>query len=280
MSKPLALIIVVFLFVSCKRDIVPSRTAYFPKAAVQPQDIPDKENLWVFILAGQSNMAGRGIVEPRDTIPSDRILSINKAGELIIAKEPLHFYEPKLTGLDLGMSFGREMIKQLPDSISILLIPTAVGGSSMTQWLEDQEFRDVQLFSNFEEKAALGKQYGTIKGILWHQGESDAGTEETIGRYEQRLSQLVRRFRKVSGNDRLPVIFGELGSFSKNREQWKQINEKIRSYAQNDSFTGVVKTGDLKDKGDKVHFDSKSLRTMGKRYAREYLKIYRQSHDR
>jgi len=32
--------------------------------------IPAKENVWVFMLAGQSNMAGRDFVEPQDTLPT------------------------------------------------------------------------------------------------------------------------------------------------------------------------------------------------------------------
>src|SRR5690606_21827038 len=142
------------------------------------EQLPDKENLWVFILAGQSNMAGRGFVEPQDTIPTERVLTINKKGEIIVAKEPLHFYEPTMTGLDCGLSFGKELVEQLPGSVSILLLPTAVGGSSIQRWLGDSSFRDVPLYANFEEKVHIGKNHGTIKGILWHQGENDAIKQE------------------------------------------------------------------------------------------------------
>jgi hypothetical protein len=117
--------------------------------------IPDKQNVWVFILAGQSNMAGRGKVEPDDTIPNTRILSINKNGDLIIAKEPLHFYEPSMTGLDCGLSFGKTLLKHIPDSITILIIPTAVGGSSISQWINDSIFRNVTLFSNFSKQSII-----------------------------------------------------------------------------------------------------------------------------
>ena len=78
-----------------------------------------------------------------------RLLTINKDGQLIIAKEPLHFYEPNLTGLDCGYSFGTTLLKNIPDSISVFLIPTAVGGSSISQWLGDSVHRNVKLFSNF-----------------------------------------------------------------------------------------------------------------------------------
>src|SRR6185369_16921932 len=108
-----------------------------PKKEIEAKKILKRKNKWVFILAGQSNMAGRGLVEPQDTIPSARILTINKNGKLIIAKEPLHFYESTLTGLDCGLSFSNAIVKEFPSTISVLLIPTAVGGSSISQWLGD-----------------------------------------------------------------------------------------------------------------------------------------------
>ncbi|NJO25927.1 MAG: sialate O-acetylesterase [Bacteroidia bacterium] len=135
--------------------------------------IPQKENTWIFVMAGQSNMAGRGIIEADDTATDKRILSIDKNGELIPAKEPLHFYEPALAGLDCGVSFAKTLLKSAPANISILMIPTAVGGSSISQWLGDSLYRGVKLYSNFLEKIALAKEHGVIKGIIWHQGESD-----------------------------------------------------------------------------------------------------------
>ena len=232
----------------------------------------EKENVWVFIMAGQSNMAGRGTVEPEDTVPDKRILSINKDGQVIIAKEPLHFYEPERTGLDCGLSFARTLITKIPNNVSILIIPTAVGGSSIRQWLGDSVFRNVKLFSNFVEKVAIAKQNGVIKGILWHQGESDAN-EMNIPLHKQRLHSLFSKFRAVIGNNDLPVLLGELGSFSGNRDNFDLINKSFHEYAAEDKNGIVISTGDLKDKGDHLHFNSESQRAMGKRFAEAYLKM-------
>ena len=235
--------------------------------------VENKQNTWVFILAGQSNMAGRGIVESKDTIPEKRLLSINKEGQLIMAKEPLHFYEPSLTGLDCGYSFGKTMIKNISDTISILIVPTAIGGSSVSQWLGDSLYRNVKLYSNFIEKIAIAKQYGIIKGILWHQGESDAN-DTNIPLYQERLSKLFIKFRTAVGNYDLPILLGELGSFSKNKEQFNVINKSIHDYSLQDNNTAVISTADLKDKGDSLHFNSKGQRIMGHRFAEAYLKKF------
>ena len=131
-----------------------------------------------------------------------------------MAKEPLHFYEPSLTGLDCGLSFGKELLKHIPDSIYILLIPTAVGGSSISQWVNDSTFKNVTLFSNFREKLDIGKKYGKIKGILWHQGETDATAANTIEIYDAQLKKLFILFRNETENKSVPIFIGELGSFS------------------------------------------------------------------
>lgn len=247
------------------------RTQFFPKVELSVENIPNKENLWVFILAGQSNMAGRGLVEPQDTVPNNRVYTLNKQGNIIFAKEPLHFYEPTMAGLDSGLSFGKALIKHIPDSISVLLIPTAVGGSSISQWLNDSIHREVKLFSNFKQKAELGMRFGTVKGILWHQGESDAKTKEAP-LYQIKVSELFYQFRKIIGNQETTVVIGQLGSYSTN-PLWSKINDHIKYYVSTDQYSGMINTQDLKDKGDKVHFNSEAQRLMGERFANEFIKI-------
>ncbi|QNF35494.1 sialate O-acetylesterase [Adhaeribacter swui] len=250
----------------------PTRTQNFPKAEVRVKDLPKKEKVWVFILAGQSNMAGRGQVEPQDTIPNSRIFTINKQNQLILAKEPLHFYEPNLTGLDCGLSFGRTLLPQIPPDVSILLVPTAVGGSSISQWLGDSTHRQVPLLTNFKEKVALAQKLGKIQGILWHQGESDANPKD-IPLYQSRLTSLFAQLRTITKNKNLPIVAGELGLFSQNPESWLKINQQLRNYAKIDKNYRIVSTADLSHKGDSIHFNSTGQRILGQRFAQEYLKF-------
>jgi hypothetical protein len=261
----LSLIILSF---SCNRKITGGASS-----AIKEYITGNKENTWVFIMAGQSNMAGRGQVEPQDTITDKRILSINKTGRLIMAKEPLHWYEPERTGLDCGYSFGKTLIKNLPDSISILIIPTAVGGSSVSQWIGDSLYRGVKLLSNFKEKTEIAKRFGVIKGILWHQGESDANAKN-IPLYNKRLAELFTKFRWIAEDNSLPVLLGELGSFSKTPQQFKAINESLHIYTLHDKNCTVITTADLKHKGDSLHFNSEGQRMMGKRFAEAFMKKF------
>jgi hypothetical protein len=269
--KSIVLLLSFFLMFSDEQQVVDARTQYFPKQELKANPIPDRNHVWVFIMAGQSNMAGRGVVEPMDTLPDNRILSINKAGEIIIAKEPLHFYEPARTGLDCGLSFGKTLIKQVPVHVTVLILPTAVGGSSVSQWLGDSTYRDVQLLTNFKEKVAIGKGYGQVKGILWHQGESDANKMD-IPLYKNKLTQLFTTFRGIVGDQQLPIFIGELGSYS-GKDDWLKINEVIHLYSSSDRNSRVIKTSDLKHKGDTVHFNAEGQRIIGQRFATEYLKL-------
>ena len=57
---------------------VSPRKTFFPKEEIVVKTVPPKNQVWVFLMAGQSNMAGRGGVQPQDTLPNARVLSINK----------------------------------------------------------------------------------------------------------------------------------------------------------------------------------------------------------
>lgn len=251
---------------------VQDRTINHPDKTEYPSKMPSKEHVWVFILAGQSNMAGRAFVEPNDTLSNHRILSINSKSEIILAKEPLHFYEPRMSGLDCGKAFSIEILKHIPDSISVFLIPTALGGSAIDKWVNDSIHRNVKLLSNFKDKVELAKTYGTIKAILWHQGESDA-KPLLIANYKNKLQMLFKEFRSIIENQNLIILTGNIGLFKEHDSAKKNINQQINAYAFNDPNTYLINTKNFKSVGDNLHFNSKSQRKMGKRFAKKYLKI-------
>ena len=51
--------------------------------------------LHIFVLAGQSNMSGRGEVEEIDRTPHPRVYALNAQDEWVLAVEPLHFDKPR-----------------------------------------------------------------------------------------------------------------------------------------------------------------------------------------
>jgi hypothetical protein len=248
-----------------------NRTLYFPKIEAKPASVPAKKKVWVFVMAGQSNMAGRGQVEPEDTVANERILAINKAGELVLAKEPLNLNEPSMVGLDCGISFARTLLKFCPPDVSVLMLHTAVGGSSIQKWINDSVHRDVPLLSNFKARVERAKSFGEIKGILWHQGEADANAKG-IPLYAERLDSLFGMFRQICGDKKLPILLGELGYFSKtSHEPFMEINRIMHEHAQHDKSSAVIVTKGLDHKGDQLHFNAEGQRSIGRMFAELYV---------
>ena len=70
----------------------------------------EKKKFHLYLLAGQSNMAGRGIVENQESQYSTRILTLDKNGLWKIAKEPIHFDKPE-AGVGPGLAFAKEMLE-------------------------------------------------------------------------------------------------------------------------------------------------------------------------
>ncbi len=264
----LAVLLMPILLLSAQ-ETKEKRELYFPREELKVTQLPAKEKMWVFIMAGQSNMAGRGRVEPQDTLPNSRILTINSSNEIIVAKEPITFYTPDYRGLGCGLAFAKELLTLVPDDVSILLLPTAVGGSPIHKWIADSPHRNVLLFTNFIEKVHIGGQQGEIKAIVWHQGESDAN-EQGIASRKKDLKVLFKAFRHEVGNQHLPILVGELGAFSNNPEKWAAINAQSHRYVKTDRYAAMVHTADLPEKGDHVHFNGVAQREMGKRFAQMY----------
>jgi len=81
----------------------------------------------LYLLIGQSNMAGRGEVEPEDRVAHPRVLALDRENRWAPAVEPIHFDKP-IAGVGPGRAFGVAMAERDP-SVRIGLIPCAAGGS-------------------------------------------------------------------------------------------------------------------------------------------------------
>lgn len=247
----------------------------FPRRVEKVVQLPDSARFWLFVLAGQSNMAGRGWVEPEDTLPHPRILMLTPTGDWVVAKEPLQCYQPALTGLGPGMAFARRVAAAAGEEITIGLIPCAVGGTSVQQWLGDSLVHLVHLRSNLSSLMKTALPAGTLKAIIWHQGEADANPRN-LPLYREKLTALFRFFRKEAGNENLPVVMGELGLFPgnrKNKKEYRQMNRILAEIAAEDPRFVLVSSRGTHAQPDNVHFNGPSQRLMGKRYGRAWLRM-------
>jgi Carbohydrate esterase, sialic acid-specific acetylesterase len=270
------IIAILFILISCapsKNIAVKEEINHFPTVIEEAATLPAKENFYIFILAGQSNMAGRGFVQPSDTVSSMQVLTLDKNNEWIYAKEPLHYYEPGRTGLDCGLSFGKELSSLYGKKITIGLVPCAVGGSSIEQWLGDSTYRNVTLYSNLLKKVRTAATSGTLKGILWHQGETNANAAN-YKNYKEKLDHFFIKLRNDLGEPALPVYAGQLALFlSRTTNPFADaVNKDLEALSVSMKNMYVIKTDDLHPKSDSIHFDSPSQRIMGKRFARMVYK--------
>jgi hypothetical protein len=242
--------------------------------SAQTPALPAKENFHLFLLVGQSNMAGRGVVGAEDKIPNARVLMLNKAGEWVPAVDPMHFDKP-VAGVGLGRTFA-EVVAEANPGVTIGLIPCAVGGSPIDTWKPGAIYPETMTYpwDDAIKRAKAALAVGTLKGILWHQGESDAKVDLAPA-YEAKLVDLVGRFRREVNAPNVPFILGALGQFD--GAPWndfqKQVDRAHRDLANKVPYAAYVGSEGLKDKGDKIHFDTPSFKELGRRYGAAYLKL-------
>jgi hypothetical protein len=243
----------------------------------QSQPLPPKEQFHLFLLIGQSNMAGRGIVTPADKTPPSRVLMLNQSGAWVPAVDPLHFDKPKIAGVGLGRTFGI-LVAEANPLVTIGLIPCAVGGSPIDTWKPGAYYEATKThpWDDAMRRAKSALRSGTLKGILWHQGESDSSVA-LAPKYEAKLHDLIARLRAELGAPDVPFLAGQLGRFEES--PWNEFRTQVdlahRSLPGKVARTAYVSSEGLKHKGDKVHFDADSYRELGRRYAEAYLKLTR-----
>ncbi len=237
-------------------------------AGVAPAQTAAPENLQLFLLVGQSNMAGRGTVEEGDRTPVPGVFSLNKELAWVPAADPLHFDRPERIGAGLGRSFARTLLDESPKAV-IGLIPAAMGGSSLAQWSPEGE-----LFADAVRRAKAAGKAGVLRGILWHQGESDSTQEADARSYRERWTKMMTALRQELGAPNVPVVVGQLGEFLlPERPLSAIVNEQLASIPLTVPFTAFVSAARLADQGDRIHFDSPAYRELGRRYALAFLSL-------
>lgn len=229
--------------------------------AVAQTEKPDT-SFHIYLLIGQSNMAGRGAVDSISKKENPQILMLNKENNWVPATDPLHFDKPAIAGVGPGLSFAQNMLDN-NKNIKIGLIPCALGGSPIRVWVPDSIY--LETFHPYDDairRSKIAMQRGVLKGIIWHQGESD-NSPQNAAIYMDKLKALILRLRTDLQLPNLPFVAGELGYFLKD----KFINNIIGQLPQQVSNTAVVSAEGLTDKGDQLHFNTSSARELGKRYA-------------
>ncbi len=213
-------------------------------------DQPGKSPLKVFILAGQSNMQGAGIIEANPnrnggkgsleylvkepaTAPRFKHL-VDADGDWVVRDDVWIWYFDRKGGLTVGygaredrigpeLQFGHVVGDWLDNQV--LLIKIAWGGKSLAKdfrppssggelgpfyTLLIEHTKDV--LTNLEEYFPdYDGQGWELAGIGWHQGWNDRVNQAANDEYEKNLANFIRDIRKDLSAKELPFVIAETG---------------------------------------------------------------------
>lgn len=205
-SEEIVLILVIvfvipylWMVMNPKKDVTRNRSTY-------------KLNKQIFILAGQSNMAGQGGVYysywdgivPRECESNEDILRVSVDLRWEIAKEPLNYGVDcvRNCGIGPGMAFANAILHKDPNFGVIGLVPCSVSGKGIRSWSHGNIPYD-QLVKKV--KFSL-KDGGQLRGLLWFHGESDTRTKFDATRYKPKFQKFIQDLRTDLNFPNLPLF--------------------------------------------------------------------------
>ena len=230
---------------------------------------------WTFILLGQSNMAGMGPIAEEDRIPVSNLFKMNRMKEWVSGGEGFNIpaapegeFKANAVGekaLGPSRAFGQRLLALVKDPrVKIQIINMAVSGSSIELWGQNEAYYKAIL-----PYIVAAKNTGVFKGFIWHQGESNSGSNPED--YANRLRDLMSRIRTLTDVPKLPVVVGQVGISGNNNEG---VNRSHTFISQYDPFFSVASSANL-TLSDNVHYSAASYRTFGERFAERWWDIYR-----
>ncbi len=250
--------------------------------------IPDqaKNKMTIFILAGQSNMSGRGELRKYP----DKLMSHPRAFMFGNDYQWKPAYEPhddatnqldkvsadKNAGVSIAMSFAISLLEKNPD-MYIGIVPCSKGGTVIKQW--ERSLRPNSLYGSCLARAKEAQQQGKIAALLFSQGESDARDPVKYPRpvsstrnWGKLFSEFVNDFRQDINIAKLPVIYTQIGHHTSPKffVNWKIIQQQQANI--NIPHIRMVPTKDLKLK-DFVHYNTNSYIKLGQRFADAFRKL-------
>ena len=250
-------------------------------------------NFHIYLCFGQSNMEGNAPVEEvdRQNVP-ERFKMMAAVDFEQMGREQGHWYTavPPLcrayTGLTPADYFGRTLVEQLPDSITVGVINVAVGGTKIELYLQEKKDAYIESEADWFKRycaeydndplgrlIAMGKiaqQSGVIKGILLHQGESNNGQPD----WADKVKEVHKRLCEALDLDpaSIPLLAGETLYEEKGGACWSHNVNSLPRLTEIMDNAYVISAQGLEGNGkDPYHFSAASYRELGKRYGEKML---------
>lgn len=271
-------------------------------AAQQDRKAPDLKKLDVWVFAGQSNSEGWALLKA--PIPPDpHVFFFDAESHWVVAEEPLNkrfdlwtpgpvdanillqrqdvnmpsgqtveaFIKERqslgagaLGGVGPGLMFGKRLREMTGHDIGV--ISTGVG-SPIREW--DPDSKPVgKLYAHMLERVRAAG--GTVKGLIWYQGESDAITPGASKLYRAALVRFIDGVRRDLERPDLPVICVQTGRFAypyhSSAADWEAVREAQRLAVSDRPRVWLVSSLDLLLEDD-IHVGFEGYRRQAPRIA-------------
>jgi hypothetical protein len=238
----------------------------------------------IVILAGQSNMSGRGTAFSAATDPANpRIFQYKSkapnANTIVAAAEPLDMHDTP-TGIGPGLQFARwYAARKLVGNRKVLLVPVAHGGTPLvsTNALGWRRGVTGNLYANMVTQAqgalAAAGTGSRIVAALWLQGETDGDNGVTNVQYQTDFDALINGLRTDLSIPDLPFIVGTMVPEYLSTGTRPAVNAVHRDTPNRIARTDVAVSAVGQNNGDGNHFNAPGQRANGKAMFDAYERI-------
>lgn len=269
-----------------------------------PYNIGDAHDVYVgdiWFLSGQSNMRGWGNLRDVPDAPSlmhdldSWVHSFQSSESWNVAAEPIHnlaqsprrihklIRDPSNGGPDTptappndtgswipnkgaGLALSFAVNYRMALNVPVGVVPCAHGGTSLEQWSPDYAGKGEDSLYNamIERYMAIG---GSIAGLLWFQGESDAMDPEVARVYEDKMLKFIESARRDLGDPELPMIYCQIGRCvsSDSPAGWNIVREAQRQIAKRGIKNLAMVSAIDTEVDDFVHVSASGLHIIGHR---------------
>lgn len=237
----------------------------------------------VFILSGQSNMAGYGkAAELSDDwrTPPPNVTLLNWGRPQALATGSIG---PEVT---LAHALARAMPER-----QIVLFKAAHGGTSQLVWKPRHDLaridrlklgHDQRAGHAYAQLIAAWKQAfpdGGVKpaALLWMQGESDARVAELANEYQQHLANLLAALRRDLDAPQMKAVIAEINPAKVTPVSPFPFVDDVRAAQRaiptQDPLAVCIRTEGLTKATDQVHYDTAGQQGLGQRFAEALLRL-------
>jgi hypothetical protein len=246
-------------------------------------------NFHIYLCFGQSNMEGQGTIESQDETVNSRFQMMSALDCSNLGHQYGQWYSaiPPLArcynGLGPADYFGRTMVENLPENITVGVINVSVGGCDIglfdkvnyanyytADYIESAAMEyGGSPYARLVELAQLAQQDGVIKGILFHQGETNTGQADWPNKVKAVYDNLISDLNLDP--TQTPFLAGEM-LYADQGGACASHNAIVANIPNVLPNSYVISAEGLPGQ-DEYHFNSAGYRTLGERYAQQMLQL-------